>query len=127
MKNIKYNLLAGLFVGCGLAATLTSCKSGDKEFDDYEGGTTVYFAYQTPVRTIVLGDDDYDLTLDHAHKCQIQATFGGSYNGSNGSVQIAVDNSLVQNLTFDDGTPVKAMPDSYYTLSTNTLNFNGTF
>jgi hypothetical protein len=118
--------MAGL-VGCGVTVATTSCKSGDKEFDDFEGGTTVYFAYQSPVRTIVLGDDEYDLTLDHAHKCQIQATFGGSYNGSGGSVQIAVDNSLVQNLTFADGTPVKAMPENYYQLSTNTLNFNGTF
>lgn len=127
MKNIKYNILAALCVGCSFVATLTSCKNGDQEFDDFEGGTTVYFAYQTPVRTIVLGDDDYDLTLDHAHKCQIQATFGGSYNGSGGSVEIAVDNSLVKNLTFADGTPVKAMPESYYQLSTNKLNFGGSF
>ena len=55
------------------------------------------------------------------------ATFGGSYNGSNGSVQVAVDESLVDNLYFEDGvTPVKAMPSSYYQLSTNTLSFNGT-
>ncbi len=105
----------------------TACENGDQEFDDFEGGTTVYFAYQTPVRTIVLGDDEYDTTLDKQHKCQIQATFGGSYNGSDGSVQIAVDNSLVNNLTFADGTPVKAMPESYYTLSTTNLAFNGTF
>jgi len=109
------------------AMAFTACENGDQEFDDFEGGTTVYFAYQTPVRTIVLGDDEYDTTLDKQHKCQIQATFGGSYNGSDGSVQIAVDNSLVNNLTFADGTPVKAMPESYYTLSTTNLAFNGTF
>lgn len=125
-KNFKHFLIAGVAC-CGVAAALTSCENGNQEFDDYEGGTTVYFAYQTPVRTIVLGDDEYDLTLDHAHKCQIQATFGGSYNGSDGSVEIAVDNSLVQNLTFSNGTPVQAMPSSYYSLSTNTLSFNGTF
>lgn len=112
----------------GMAAALAACESGDPEYDDYEGGTTVYFATQDPVRTIVLGDDnDNDVTLDHAHKCQIKATFGGSYNGSNGSVQIAVDNSLVNNLYFSDGTPVKAMPESYYSLSTTTLSFGGTF
>ena len=121
----KKILYAFTFLLSGMA--FTACENGDQEFDDFEGGTTVYFAYQTPVRTIVLGDDEYDTTLDKQHKCQIQATFGGSYNGSNGSVQIAVDNSLVQNLTFDDGTPVKAMPESYYTLSTTNLAFNGTF
>ncbi len=108
-------------------ALFTSCKNGDNEFDDYEGGTTVYFAYQTPVRTIVLGDDEYDTTLDKAHKCQIMATFGGSYNGSDGSVQVAVDNTLVNKLTFADGTQVKAMPADYYTLSTTDLQFNGSF
>ncbi|MBP3776532.1 MAG: DUF1735 domain-containing protein [Prevotella sp.] len=119
-KKISY-MLSMLLAG----ALFTSCKNGDASFPDYEGGTTVYFAYQYPVRTIVLGDDEYDLTLDHAHKCQIQATFGGSYNGSNGSVQVAVDPTLVNNLTFADGTPVKAMPTEYYTLSTTDLKFNG--
>ncbi len=116
-------LLAGL-VSCGIATGLTSCKNGDVEFDDYEGGTTVYFAYQTPVRTIVLGDDEYDTTLDKAHKCKIMATFGGSYNESNGSVQVAVDPTLADGLTFEDGTPVKVMPESYYQLATTSWSFN---
>lgn len=120
-KKLSY-MISMLLVG----SLFTSCKNGNAEFDDYEGGTTAYFAYQYPVRTIVLGDDEYDTTLDKAHKCQIKATFGGSYHGSNGSVQVAVDNSLVDNLTFADGSPVKAMPDSYYKLSTTTLAFNGT-
>jgi len=112
-----------------LAGTLfTSCKNGDAVFDDYEGGTSVYFAYQYPVRTIVLGDDEYDLTLDHAHKCKILATFGGSREGSDGSVVVEVDPKLVNNLTFEDGTPVKLMPTEYYDLVTpNIWSFNGTF
>ena len=122
--NKKLSYMLGLLVA---GALFTSCKNDDADFPDFEDGTTVYFAYQYPVRTIVLGDDEYDTTLDKAHKCQIQATFGGSYNGSNGSVQVAVDPSLVDYLTFEDGTPVKAMPDNYYTLSTQTLSFNGTF
>lgn len=123
---MKHNIIK-FICGIGLVCGLWSCKNGDQTFPDFEGGTTVYFPYQYPVRTIVLGDDEYDLTYDHAHKCQIMATFGGSYNGSNGSVQVAVDESLVDNLYFEDGvTPVKAMPSSYYQLSTNTLSFNGT-
>ena len=102
--------------------------SQDELSNDYEVGTTVYFAYQYPVRTIVLGDDLYDTSLDHAHKYEIMATFGGSYNGSNGIVNIAVDESLCNNLYFEDGiTPVKAMPGNYYQLSTTSLEFNGTF
>ena len=123
---MKRNIIKFIF-GIALVGALWSCKSGDPTFPDYEGGTTVYFPYQYPVRTIVLGDDEYDLTLDHAHKCQIKATFGGSYNGSDGSIQVAVDESLCDNLFFEDGvTPVKPMPSSYYQLSTTTLSFNGT-
>lgn len=108
-----------------LMASFTACENGDQAFDDFEGGTTAYFAYQSPVRTIVLGDDEYDTTLDKAHKLKILATFGGSYNGRNATVNVAVDNSLCDNLTFADGTPVKAMPKEYYQLSTTAFNFNG--
>ncbi len=124
-RNINKFLMAGL-VCCSLSAVLTSCKNGNAEFPDYENGTTVYFPYQAPVRTIILGDDEYDTTMDQAHKCAIMATFGGSVNGSNGSVQVAVDPTLVDKLTFDGSTPIKAMPENYYQLSTTTLNFNGT-
>ena len=118
--------MGACLLSCGLAATLTGCKNGSADFPDFEGGTTAYFAYQYPVRTIVLGDDDYDTTLDKAHQCQIKATFGGSYNGSNGTVQVAVDPTLVNGLTFEDGTPVKVMPENYYSLSTTSLAYNGT-
>ena len=46
-----------------LMASFTACENGDQAFDDYEGGTTAYFVYQSPVRTIVLGDDEYDPLL----------------------------------------------------------------
>lgn len=117
-----YQMVAALLA---LMASFTACENGDQAFDDYEGGTTAYFAYQSPVRTIVLGDDEYDTTLDKAHKLKILATFGGSYNGRNATVNVAVDNSLCDNLTFADGTPVKAMPKEYYQLSTTAFNFNG--
>lgn len=109
-----------------LALSFASCENGDNDFPDYEE-QPVYFPYQYPIRTLVMGDDEYDTTLDKEHKCQIKATFAGSYKGSNGSVQVAVDNSLVNGLTFADGTPVKAMPENYYSLSTNNLKFNGTY
>ena len=124
---MKRNIIK-VICGMGLVCGLWSCESGTQTFPDYEGGTTVYFPYQYPVRTIEFGDnEEFDLTLDNAHKCQIKATFGGSYNGSNGSVTVAVDESLCDNLYFEDGvTPVTPMPSKFYQLSTTTLNFNGT-
>lgn len=120
------NIIAALFLCCCVTATLTSCKNGDIEFPDYEKGTTAYFAYQYPVRTIVLGDDEYDTTGDKAGIFHIKSTFGGSYNGSNGSITVAVAPTLCDNLTFEDGTPVKVMPREYYDLKETTWNYNGT-
>ena len=42
-----------------LALGFASCENGDNEFPDYEE-QTVYFPYQYPVRTLVMGDDEYD-------------------------------------------------------------------
>lgn len=123
MKLNKYIKLMSLGL---LAVALGSCENSDIEFPD-SGNYNVYFPYQYPVRTIALGDEEYDTSMDQAHKCLIMATFGGSYNGSNGVVQVEVDNNLVNDLTFEDGTPVKFMPENYYQLSTKTLAFNGTF
>ena len=111
MKKVLFILLT---LTCGM---FSSCENGDWEFPDYEY-QTVYFAYQSPIRTITLGEDFYDTTLDNLHQCQIMATMGGVYsNKKNVEIGIAVDNSICDNLNFDNGNPVKAMPSSYYTLS----------
>lgn len=107
-----------------------SCYNSEKEFPDYEGGTTAYFAYQYPVRTLVLGNDIYDNTLDNEHKCRIWSTMGGAYGGRDAVVDIVVDESLCDNLWFVDegGNPsynVKPMPTSYYSLASNSIPYNG--
>ena len=110
--------------------TLTSCYNSDNDFPDYEGGTTAYFAYQFPVRTLVLGNDIYDNTLDNEHKCRIWATMGGAYNGRSANVDVVVDPTLCDNLWFVDegGNPsfnVTPMPSDYYQLLSNTIPYNG--
>ena len=55
MKVNKYFTMA--FWGA-MVFGLGSCQSGDPVFDDYEGGTTVYFARQNVVRNVVLGNDE---------------------------------------------------------------------
>jgi len=108
-----------------LALLVTSCHNQDAEFPDF-GRTTVYFAYQFPVRTIVLGDDTYDTSLDNAHQCQIYATMGGVYaNKKKIDIDFSVDNSLCNNLLFTTGgAAVKAMPSNYYTLSGNKISLD---
>lgn len=100
----------------------SSCENQDWSFPDY-GTTTVYFAYQYPVRTIVLGNDEtFDNTIDNQHKCIIKATMGGVYeNNTTPTIDIAVVNSLCDNLTFASGESVEPMPSNYYTLASNQI------
>lgn len=105
---------------------LSSCKNQDVEYDDYYY-SAVYFARQTPVRTLVMGEDTYDTSLDNEHKCQIYATISGVYNNSKKvEIGIEIDNSLCDNLFFDAeySKPVKAMPADYYELSSDKIVLN---
>lgn len=127
MKLNKY--IYGVALGT-LALTAASCYNAENEFPDYEGGTTAYFAYQDPVRTLVLGTDINDNSLDNAHKCQIWATMGGAYKGRDAVVDFVVDESLCDNLFFPDAggnpsNPVLPMPASYYKLASNVINYDG--
>ena len=127
MKLKKY--IYGVALGA-LSLAYTSCYNADKEFPDYEGGTTAYFAYQYPVRTLILGNDIYDNSLDNAHKCRIWATMGGAYGGRDAVVDFKVDPSLCDNLWFvdDGGNPdhrVTPLPSEYYTLLSSVIPYNG--
>lgn len=127
MKLKKY--IFGIALG-SFSLTWTSCYNSDREFPDYQEGTTAYFAYQYPVRTLVLGNDIYDNTLDNEHKCRIWSTMGGAYSGRNAVVDFVVDESLCDNLWFvDEGgnpsTPVRPMPTAYYQLSSSAIPYNG--
>ncbi|MBU2884948.1 DUF1735 domain-containing protein [Gilvimarinus agarilyticus] len=111
MKKIFLILFSTALVG------LTSCHNKDWEFNDFEY-QSVYFSYQYPVRTIVLGDDIFDTTLDNEWKCKIMATTGGVYsNPHDVTVDISVDNNYAQDLQFDNGTDLLIMPTTYYSLS----------
>lgn len=127
MKLKKY--IYGVTLGA-LSLTCVSCYNSENEFPDYEGGTTAYFAYQNPVRTLILGNDIYDNTLDNEHKCRIWATMGGAYHGRDAVADIVVDESLCDNLYYTNefgevAAPVRPMPKEYYSLLGNTIPYNG--
>lgn len=122
------HVMAGMMLMGSL--TCASCYNADNEFPDYEGGTTAYFAYQFPVRTLVLGNDIYDNALDNAHKCRIWSTMGGAYDGRDAVADIVVDETLCDNLYFTDeggnaAQPVLPMPSAYYQLLSNVIPYNG--
>ena len=105
----------------------SSCKNADKTFPDSDAGINVYFAYQYPIRTIILGDlATFDNTLDNQHRFQIYSTMGGSYKGRNIDVDVKVDESLVEGLTLDDGSPIAALPSNLYEITSGTtIHYNG--
>ncbi len=100
---------------------ITSCENKEVIFPDFEY-TTVYFANQYPVRTIVLGEDFYDNTLDNEHKCKIYATMGGVYqNDKNIEIDVKVSNELCENLYYSNGDEVLPMPSEYYSLASDKI------
>lgn len=114
LKNMWFLLLVGM----------AACKNEDIEFPNYTNNT-VYFSYQYPVRTITLGEDLFDTSLDNAYKCQIMATMGGVYsNTKDVTIGISVNNALTQGLKFnppDYSGDVLPMPASYYRLADNKI------
>jgi hypothetical protein len=86
-------VMIGVFLGC---------ESDEVSFPDFDY-SAVYFAYQSPIRVLVLGDDDvFDNSLDNQHKFIIMATLAGVYNNNNNvTIDVRVDNSLVSNLKFE--------------------------
>ena len=108
---MKFNNIVKILLAGTAMSLLASCHNQEQIFPDYDGGITAYFAYQYPVRTIVLGESEtFDTTLDNEHKCIIYGTIGGSYKGKDIVVDVEFDNTLVNDLYFDaDGNnPVKA-------------------
>lgn len=111
MKNKIFLMFTILFI------TLTSCSNEDVVFDNFDY-QSVYFAYQFPVRTITLGEDVFDTSMDNEHKCRIMATLGGVYsNDKEVTIDVEVANPLTTGLLFKAaGADIVAMPSNYYTL-----------
>ncbi|RXG30647.1 DUF5627 domain-containing protein [Leeuwenhoekiella palythoae] len=117
IMRIYFNLLLILLICC-----YSSCENGEWEFPDYEY-QAVYFAYQYPVRTITLGEDIFDTTLDNQGKCEIRATVGGVYENQNDiAIGFQVDNSLVEGFLFGEGeNPILPLPTTHYSLATDKI------
>ncbi|ULT25151.1 DUF1735 domain-containing protein [Sphingobacterium sp. E70] len=102
--------------------SLASCKNNDWEFPDFEF-QSVYFAYQTPIRTVTLGEDIFDNSLDNQHKVKVMATTAGVYNNKKDiRIDFVVDNSLTHGLSYSNGQAVTALPDNYYRLASNQIS-----
>ncbi len=122
---MKLRTFFSISVMAAAALFYSSCENDDTDFDDFDY-TTAYFAYQTPIRTLVLGNSDVvDVSSDNAHEVNIYAVVGGTRNGISGKVNVQLAPELCEDLYFSDGTPVQVMPSSYYTMESNTISISG--
>lgn len=118
MKNIT--LVKSLIIS--LIVVLTSnCGNQEVDFPDYET-QAVYFPIQYPIRTLVLGEDRLDNSIDLEHAFSIGVSIGGMYeNGKNWTVDFEVDTTLITNVQGIDLANnlvnVKVLPENYYTIS----------
>ncbi|MFA9191419.1 DUF5627 domain-containing protein [Flavobacterium sp. FZUC8N2.13] len=116
MKNKIFSVLVLILV------SLSSCTNQDTDFNNFDY-QSVYFAYQFPVRTITLGEDIFDTSLDNDYKCRIMATLGGVYNNDKDvAIDVEVANPLTAGLLFrPGGSQIVAMPSNYYSLLSNKI------
>lgn len=94
-----------------------SCKNEEWEFPDFDY-KAVYFPYQYPVRTLILGDYIYDNENDNNLRFDITARVGGMYeNKTEWKVKYRVADELVNGLLSDKGDTIRILPPNYYTLN----------
>lgn len=112
-KNMKKLIILLISVIC-----FSACVNDEWQFPDFDF-QSVYFSHQYPVRTITLGEDIFDTTLDNQRKFKIMATTGGVYTNRNDiRLEVAYDPSLAQNLLFSaGGREVKVLPTEYFQIA----------
>lgn len=103
-----------LLILVAIVLSIVACENQDREFDDF-GTTSVYFPFQTPARTLILGNYDLgDNENDNNHRFEIGVTMAGVYsNNENRKVHYKVAPEL-----FTGVENVKALPASYYSIET---------
>lgn len=97
-----------------LALVFASCSNQPNDFDDF-GITGCYFPFQTPARTLILGDYPLgDNENDNNHRFEIGVTMAGVYeNEQERKVHFKVAPELLANVD-----NVVELPSAYYTIET---------
>ncbi|MGB5943785.1 MAG: DUF5627 domain-containing protein [Leeuwenhoekiella sp.] len=107
---MKYRLLTLV----ALVVALVSCDNQDVEFDDF-GTTAVFFPFQTPARTLILGNYERGINEnDNNSRFEIGVSMSGVYtNDIDRQVGFRVAPELLENVE-----NVMALPENYYTIET---------
>lgn len=112
-KNIL-NMKTRLILLFAIVINLIACENQDQEFADF-GVTGCYFPFQTPARSLILGE--YDLGFnenDNNHSFEIGVTMAGVYeNKTDRKVYFQLAPELLTKVG-----NVTILPQSYYTIET---------
>lgn len=110
LSDMHKKLLLAVAITLGIAA----CENQIQDFDDL-GITAVYFPFQTPARTLILGDYELgDNENDNNHRFEIGVTMAGVYsNKKERKVHFREAPELLTGVR-----NVKALPSGYYTIET---------
>lgn len=119
MKNKYTNLLL-----IGIMVLFASCKNTPIDFPDYET-QAVYFPVQYPIRTLVLGEDRLDNSIDLEHAFSVGVNIGGMYNNPRSwTVDYEVAPTLADKVEATDlannVVNVKVLPANYYSIVPST-------
>jgi len=101
-----------------LVFSAIACENQENDFDDF-GSTSVYFPFQTPVRTLIQGE--YDLGFnenDNNGRFEIGVVMSGVYNNDiDRRVHFELAPELIDATALGvDTVNVKVLPASYYTI-----------
>lgn len=107
MKKILYLL--------SIVTLLFSCTNQDAEFDDF-AYQSVYFPYQTPVRSLMLGDEVIgDNSIDLEHAFSIGVSIGGMYeNKKDREITVELAPELASDITDAANIGLQLLPAQYY-------------
>lgn len=113
-----------------IAIIFASCTNQEIEYPDYKL-QTVYFPVQYPVRTLVLGETQYDNAMDREHAFTIAVNIGGMYENTKERTvfvkyapEVVTNSALTKNgglATETVGDTIKVLPPNYYTPDLSTL------
>ena len=103
---------------CLLAFSILACENQMNDFPDF-GSTSVYFPFQTPIRTLIQGK--YDLGFndnDNKGRFEIGLTMSGVYeNDTDRKVHFELAPDLIDAAALGlDTVNVAVLPSSYYTI-----------
>ncbi|MBC6994258.1 DUF5627 domain-containing protein [Neolewinella lacunae] len=91
----------------------TGCENQEITFDDFDY-TAVYFPLQSPLRTLVLGSDRIDNSLDNELKFNVGVSIGGLYtNDQEWTVGVDFAPELAQGLKNVAGDSLYLLPNAY--------------